>query len=273
MNTNGLNKLVLASLLQMAFLNLLTTPATADTAPRSEALAQAIEAHGGLETWQSYGRLDYATRDFPLGAKAPFDFTQSTDLQNRRHLTHGKDFTSGLNGEDAWAVPNVETLGIPPRFFESGNFYFIAMPFVFADPGVQSRDLGNKTFQGRAYDLVAISYPQGIGDTPEDDYILYIDAETHRLHMIDFVPTSAEVNGDTPIEELPRKALVFNQWQDAGGLLVPSKLTFYGWADGELQGDGNTYYVKDVTFSQAVPDASIFAAPGKPVIHGTKHAD
>ena len=139
MNTNGLNKLVLASLLQMAFLNLVIAPAVADPAARSEALAQAIEAHGGLSTWRSYARYDYHTVDFPLGANAPFDFTQTTDLRSRRHLTQGGGFTAGLNEHKAWAQPSVEALGLPPAFFESDNFYFIAMPFVFADPGVIAR--------------------------------------------------------------------------------------------------------------------------------------
>ncbi len=270
MNNLNRNTLVLTALIQTVLWGGTPAPALADQAsdpgaPKSQALNEALKAHGGITTWQSYAQLNYATRDFPLGANAPFNFTQTTDLRSRKHLTRGKDFTSGKNEHDAWALPNTDALGLPPSFFESGNFYFIAMPFVFADPGVISRDLGTKTFQDRQYDLVAISYPAGIGDTPEDDYILYIDAQTHRLYMIDFVPTSAEVNGNTPIEELPRKALVFDQWQQADGLLVPSKLTFYGWADGQLQGDGNTYFIHDVAFSETRPDATQFTR--------TAHAD
>ncbi len=271
---NHLKTLILTSLIQAAFWAGPSSTAFADQAGQtSQALNAAIQAHGGLATWQSYARLDYATRDFPLGANAPFNFTQTTDLHNRHHLTQGNGFTSGKNQHTAWALPNTEALGLPPAFFESGNFYFIAMPFVFADPGVIARDLGTKTFMDRQYDLVAIAYPAGIGETPEDDYILYIDSQTHRLHMIDFIPTSAEVNGDTPIEDLPRKALVFDNWQQADGLLVPSQLTFYGWADGQLQGDGNTYFIHDVSFSKTPPKPSIFAAENSRVINATSHTD
>jgi hypothetical protein len=260
-----LNTLVLASALQAALLSGPTPNAMADDATgpggtQSQALNEAIEAHGGLATWRSYAQMDYATRDFPLGANAPFNFTQTTDLNNRRHLTRGEGFTSGLNEHRAWAAPNVEALGLPPAFFESGNFYFIAMPFVFADPGVIARDLEPITFQGKDYDRVAISYQTGIGSTPEDDYVLYIETGTRRLRMIDFVPTSAEVNGDTPKNELPRKALIFDDWQRADGLMIPGRATFYGWADGKLQGDGNTYYIHDVSFSKDAPNASVFAA-------------
>lgn len=263
MNILKLNNLVLASALQAALLGGASSAALAgdgadsiDT--QSQALSEAIEAHGGLDTWRSYARMDYATRDFPLGTNAPFNFTQTTDLNNRRHLTRGEGFTAGKNEHGAWAHPNTEALGIPPAFFESGNFYFIAMPFVFADPGVVTRDLEPVTFQGKDYERVAVTYGIGIGHTPEDDYVLYIDAKTKRLKMIDFVPTSAEVNGDTPKHELPRKALVFDDWQKADGLLIPGKATFYGWADGQLQGDGNTYYIHDVRFSKRAPKQALF---------------
>ncbi len=278
MNKFNLHTLVLISLIQTALFNGSFPTAIADqptetAAPSSHALAAALKAHGGLTTWQSYARIDYATKNFPLGTSAPFNFIQTTDLNNRHHLTQGKNFTAGKNNRTAWALPNTQALGLPPAFFESGNFYFIAMPFVFADPGVIATDLGTKTFMGREYDLVAIAYPPGIGDTPEDDYILYIDSQTHRLHMIDFIPTSAEVNGDTPIKDLPRKALVFDNWQQADGLLVPSQLTFYDWADGQFQNDGNTYFIHDVKFSQTPPKPSIFTAQHSRVINATAHAE
>jgi hypothetical protein len=273
MKTQKLTLLVLASLLQVASWHTLTPSAAADEPTRSKALSAALQAHGGLDTWRSHARMDYTTIDFPLGAKAPFNFTQTTDLRSRTHLTRGEGFTAGKNEHGGWALPDNDALGLPPAFFESGNFYFTAMPFVFADPGVITRDIGQTTFQDKTYDLVAVTYPAGIGDTPEDDYILYIDAETHRLRMIDFVPTSAEVNGDTPRRDLPRKALVFNDWQHAGGLLVPSRLTFYGWADGQLQGDGNTYTIQDVTFSSTPPRPYIFTAQHSRIIPPTEYTE
>ncbi len=267
MNTRKLNNLVLAAALQAATLTGLATTASAGEgnvaleplqATQSQALNEAIQAHGGIKRWRSYGRMDYRTSDFPLGANAPFDFTQTTDLHNRRHVTTGEGFTAGKNDREAWAYPNVQALGIPPAFFESGNFYFITMPFVFADPGAIARDLDPIRFDGKDYDRVAISYESGIGSTPEDDYVLYIEQDTHRLRMIDFVPTSAEINGDTPKDQLPRKALVFEDWQDADGLLIPSRATFYGWADGQLQGDGNSYTIDNVSFTKLAPNPAVF---------------
>ena len=273
-----LSTLVLASLLQTAVFTgvqnrVVAGEAQPAQAPQASALAEAIEAHGGLDTWRSYARMDYATKDFPLGANAPFDFTQTTDLKNRRHVTRGEGFVSGKNEGGAWALPSVEALGLPPAFFESGNFYFIAMPFVFADPGVVTRDIESLEFQGKTYDRVAVSYPKGVGDTPEDDYILYIDSQTHRLKMIDFVPTSAEVNGDTPLNEIPRKALVFDTWDRYDGLLIPSQATFYGWADGELQGEGNTYKIHDVKFTKTAPVADLFEAKHSRVVQGAAHVE
>ena len=275
---NNLTKLVLISLIQTAVFQghaaaVFAEQPTPHNAITSTALDAALKAHGGLTTWQSYSRMDYTTTDFPLGANAPFDFSQTTDLRNRHHFTQGKNFTAGKNQHNAWAFPNNDALGLPPAFFESGNFYFIAMPFVFADPGVITQDLGQTTFQNKTYNLVSVTYPEGLGDTPEDDYILYIDAQTHRLKMIDFIPTSAEVNGDTPIQDLPRKALVFDNWKRYDGLLIPTKATFYDWADGQFQNEGNTYSIHDVNFSKTPPKPSLFTAQHSRVIQGTAHAE
>lgn len=275
---NKLNTLALAALVQAASLTDLTHSVQAEEArptqaPRAQALTDALQAHGGLKKWRSYARMDYATTDFPLGANAPFDFTQTTDLNNRRHVSRGDGFVSGKNEDGAWVLPNTEALGLPPAFFEEGNFYFVAMPFVFADPGTISRDIGPIEFQGKTYDRVAVTYPDHIGETPEDDYILYIDQASRRLKMIDFVPTSAEINGDTPLNEIPRKALVFDSWERSDGLLVPSKATFYSWADGQLQGEGNSYTIHDVRFSKRAPKPDLFTAQHSPVLQGTAHAE
>jgi hypothetical protein len=252
-------------------------PATAASPERAAAgralLDRTIAAHGGLETWRSYRRLDYAVRDFPLGANAPFDYEETVALGPRHYRADGDGYAAGFDGREAWVTPEVAALGLPPRFFLSGNFYFVAMPFVFADPGIDLAALEPAELGGRRYERVAVSYGAGVGDSDADDYILYLDPATHRLHMIDFRPTSNSIRGDTPVEELPRKVLVFDEWQRASGLLVPARATFRTLENGRLGEDGASYSVTDVRFAVHAPSPALFAAPDDAVLDRSHLAD
>ena len=85
----------------------------------------------------------------------------------------------------------------------------VLMPFVFADPGAHVRSVGERYYDGQTYDAIAVGFDHGVGDTSDDDYILYIEKDTHRLRLIDFAVTYSAMRGDTPIDELPRRSLEF----------------------------------------------------------------
>lgn len=246
-------------------------PASADQAQPTPAqlegqrlLNRTLDAHGGLERFRSFGSLRYHTRNLPYGAGGlTFDHTADLVVRNHRMEGTGKagPFIAAANGEQGWTT-NAESIGIEPRWITHGNSYFIMMPFVFADPGANVRSIGARTFNGETYDAVAISYGQGVGDTAEDDYILYLDRETHRLRLIDFAVTYKKIRGDTPINQVPRFSLAFNAYAEVDGLLVPSELRFALWTRTETGGvqneQGADYTVSNADFDQAQPDASLF---------------
>lgn len=227
-------------------------------------LDRTIEAHGGLERFRSYGTMRYHTKNLPYGA-GRLTFDHVADLVARHHRMDGDSprgaFIAAANATQGWTT-NAEALGITPRWITHGNSYFVMMPFVFADPGITVTAVGQRTFAGQTFDAVSIRYGQGVGDTAEDDYVLYLDRQTHRLRLIDFAVTHKAIRGDTPIDQVPRFSLEFVEWQRADGLLVPSRLHFAVYSrtadGGGRANEGARYTVSGVRFARARPDAALF---------------
>jgi len=232
-----------------------------------EILAKALEAHGGIERFRTFGTLTYHTDGLPYSAAAPLNFDHTADLVVRHHRMEGDSakgpFIAGSTDTQAWTT-DTETLGIPPRWVNHGNSYFVLMPFVFADPGIHVRSLGERIFDGQTFDVIAIRYDRNIGDTSDDDYILYIDQTTHCLRLIDFSVTYGPMRGDTPIDQLPRRSLEFVEWQEVNGLSIPKVLRYGPWeqtADGgEQKDEGVRYTISNPNFDKDRPDASLFNA-------------
>ncbi len=97
-------------------------------------------------------------------------------------------------------------------------FYFFGMPFVFADPGAVHEFLGRKSFQGREYDAVRVTFQKGTGDTPDDFYLLNIDLGSGRLKLASYIVTFPALRKGKPIEDLEQHAIVFQEWQTEDGL-------------------------------------------------------
>jgi len=221
-------------------------------------LAKTYQEHGGLEKWQEQNSMTYTMIGFPLSPQVAKPNKSNVDLRNRYNRIEGEGFTVGFNGEIAWSVPGPEAVGLKPRFFSLGSFYFVGMPFVFADEGVVLIDAGEANFQGKTYRLVKVGYKTGTGYTSKDDFNLLIDRETNKLSVIN--------HSVTELPDVERVTWVFDEWQDVNGILIPSKLTFYpGWNPDD-PGKGSTYTIENVKFSNVVPDKSIYEAPDNAVI-------
>jgi len=224
-------------------------------------LEEALKAHGGVDTWRQYRKITFHLREWPLGKQAPLNDRHVADLKNRHQYVEGESYSAGYNGTVAWATPSIDSVGLPPIFYTMGSFYFQAMPFVWADPGVNARLIGTRTYERKRYDAVRITYDEGVGVSDEDDYVAFFHPETHELRLIHFVPTYVGFRGNTPIEEVTRRALVFEQHQRVGGLLLPARATFYVWKNGTTQGEGATYRIEDVSLSKEPTEAELFDPP------------
>ncbi|MBA3651142.1 MAG: hypothetical protein H0W66_06620 [Chthoniobacterales bacterium] len=229
-------------------------------------LDRALEAHGGVAKWKSYGSVEFdLSWDSPKGTKKDH---QLFNLRSREGLITGENYSLGASNGEVWIKPDPTALGgTPPRFYMWTPFYFFGMPFVFADPGAIQESLGTKSFQGREYDATRITFKKGTGDSSDDFYVAYVDRLSGQLKLVSYVVTYPMMRKGKPIEELEQHAIVFQDWQEADGLKVPKSAPFYVWKNENIEGDAiATLEFSNVHFSEKAPDASKFAMPEDAVI-------
>ncbi len=224
-------------------------------------LEESYDAHGGLTTFKEFGTLEY-DHEMEITEVVKLKDHQLIDLHSRNVLITGDTYKLGFDGQEAWIAPNMAALGLPPRFYSSTPFYFFGVPLLFADPGANIESLGTKELDGKEYNVVKISYNPGIGDTPDDNYVAYLDKETNRLKILHYIVTYPPLMQGKSIEELERHAAVYQQWQEVNGLIVPQKIVFFEWSDDKL-GDKivGSMTFENVSFKKKSPDQASFQKP------------
>ena len=246
----------LVTLSIVAFIAGCVIPASpsAPTSRPASPLAATFAAHGGLATWNAQRGMTYELDGFPLSPQVAKPNTSTVDLRTRQNRIVGEEFTVGFDGRNAWSTPTKDAAGLPTRFFTLGSFYFIGMPFVFADPGVYVETDGTQEFRGKTYLAYRVTFANEVGHTAEDSYQLFVDPDTDRLHMIH--------HSVTELDRSLRVVWVFDEYQEVDGLLIARKLTYYpAWNDGDLEGDGAVTIIRDLDFSTDAPDPSLYAVP------------
>lgn len=197
-------------------------------------LAKALDAHGGLERWQEMQTMGYTLLKGDVKEK------HQIDLPSRKVRIMTDDWTLGYDGEEVWVTPDLAAFGKgSPRFYHNLIFYFFALPYVAADPGINYEVLADKTIEGRIYDAVKISFNAGVGDAPDDYYILHFDKETHLMHLLLYTVTYYSKEKSEKYN-----AIIYDEWIDVKGLKLPASFKGYKYENGEL---GDQRYARSFT--------------------------
>lgn len=228
-------------------------------------LQQALEAHGGLAAWQQFGTMSYQLSG-TLGGETREE-KQLIDLRTRQVRVKGPTYQLGLNDQNQlWVSPNKAAFGkMSARFYHNLYFYFFAIPFVLADEGTKYEDLGTQTVAGKSYRALKVTYEDGRGDSSGDAYIAHFNPETYRLELVLYTVTFFE-----PGKEATYNALLYPEWQQVNGLLLPTRMEGHKFADnqiGELRYQGT---FSQVELTAAQPQASLFAMPKEAEVDSLK---
>ncbi len=157
--------------------------------PAGKLVWDAIQTQGGLEPWFSNGLFHFRFAYKPKGRDAT-DTYQLIDTYSalaRHEVAPRRTTAFGWDGSKAWVFPADAEVGTNPRFWALTPYYFVGIPFVLADPGVNFERLEDAEFEGETYDLVKATFDAGTGDAPGDYYILYLDKEDRRVRAIRYV--------------------------------------------------------------------------------------
>jgi hypothetical protein len=250
-------------LVLLALLALPAPSAWAATGPdESLALVDAmVEAHGGMEAWASAPTVTF-TDEFRSGEATEGQPMRVTVEQGPRRAyidLPGTDMRMAWDGERAWSeswqVP------MPPRFVALLDYYFLNLPWMATDPGVILSEVGSGTLPGddTEYRTVEMNFDPGTGDTPDDYYLLYIHPETHRLAATEYTVTYNSLLPEG-MDSTPVHLLVYDEWTEVDGLLVPTAYTIY---EGEAVYASNV--IRDWSFDEPF-DASRMEMPDGAVV-------
>lgn len=230
------------------------SPAFAQTQEMPESATAVMEAHGGMDLWKSLGGLVFQKGD---GEEAE---THITNLWDRRIRVENSKYTIGFDGTDVWVSPADAEMRGSARFYHNLYFYFYAMPFVLGDPGIYYEEVPDLELMGKTYGGVKISYAPNVGDSPDDNYILYYDKATHQMEWLMYTVT---YRGGGPSDKY--SLIKYGDWQDVptGGASVrlPKSITWYNYEDGVVGDARGGAEFPMVSVSAEPPLDSRFARP------------
>ena len=209
-----------------------------------------LKAQGGLEKWKSYGTLHFSEI-------TETDTTKYTvDLKNRNELIEKEGhYKVGFTDEEINIYPNKDSFpNENPRFMHNLRFYFLAIQFVTADPGAIQTALPPAELNGKMYNRVKITFGDGVGVAPKDQYILWYDQSDNMLSLINYSVTYFDkANAEK------YNAIGYRNWVGVGGLKFPTEMIGYKWENDAL---GEIRYRRkfgDISISKDRPNPSIFS--------------
>ncbi|WP_034258911.1 DUF6503 family protein [Altibacter lentus] len=236
-----------------------TTPmeeTVGDTTNHPQVLAAVFEAHGGFDRWQQMNNLCFEME----GASGTE--THTISLNNRYVKVETKAWTIGYDGNDVWLLENKDdAYKGNARFYHNLMFYFYAMPFVLGDEGIEYTQMEPTTLDGVSYGTLKIGYEAGVGDSPDDEYILYYHPETYKMTWLAYTVTYGEGEKSDDWHFIK-----YDDWQTVNGIVLPKKLTWYNVENGKPTDERSDITFDKVTLTETNLEASVFEKPDKAVI-------
>ncbi len=229
----------------------------------------AIEAHGGLTNWFSKGPISFHFDYRPLDGGMRRNSYQVVDQWSVRavhEVAANRTVRYGWDGRQAWTFPDTANVGVNPRFWSTTPFYFIGLPFVLADEGVLLELLGQKEFDGVVYDLIKATYESGVGDAPDDFYVIYINPETKLMGGLRYIVSYPGFFPDGG--HLPEKFMELKDFQTVDGITIPTGYNTHWFKEDQPAEHITTIDVTEVAFLPEILDSYFLMPPGSKVQEG-----
>lgn len=227
------------------------TPKETEKPKYPESLLKVFDAHGGLDTWK-----EMRTLEFSMEKSDGFEIT-TTDLKERYSLVEMPKHTIGFDGENVWlkSSSKLKYEG-NPKFYYNLMFYFYAMPFILADDGIVYSDADDLTIEGKNYPGIRISYEGGVGESPEDEYVLYYDSDTNKMEWLGYTVTYF-----TKEKAKEWHFIKYSDWQEVDGLLLPETMTWHNVENNLPTTPKKTQKFNNISLSRDKMDIRMYMMP------------
>jgi len=166
-----------------------------------------IETVGGKADFHQLKNVNY---DYEyINTKAPMTLKSHETYifhKERSHAAYsintvtapdGQKVTEGFDGKEAWItldgkLSEDEQANNFARFMRKTNYYWFTMYFKLLDEGVNHEYLGSKKVNGKDYDMIKVTFGDGIGDA-QDIYVLFINKATKLVDQFLFTVMSFQM--------------------------------------------------------------------------------
>jgi len=255
-----LNREFVTRALAFLALSLTTLHVSAQSLPAASAeeIAARVFATAAGDAWEKARFISFAfafERDGKLVSSIPQSFDRFTgDYRVAGKNREGIPYTviMNVNTRQGRAWLDGKEVAEPKALLESGygrfinDTYWLLMPLKLRDPGSHLEVAETKTDEcGRTYDILRISFDQGVGLTAGDQYWMWVNRDTNLIDRWEM-----KLQGSKP--EDPKRSFLFKRLQRSGGILLPTSKES---ADGTSKVLLNDFFVSD-----KVP-AGAFAPP------------
>ncbi len=161
------------------------------------------------------------------------------------------------NGEKVFLCPK-EANEKGARFDMFTWTYFFGFPYKLGDPGTKWELQNPKPLDGVEHQTARLTFEKGIGDAPDDWYVLYSDNQ-NVLQAAAYIVTFGSA-GDTSKAEADPHAIRYKDFVTIDGIPFATKWDFYGWTetDGMTTKIGEAT-ITDITFLEE--EGNIFETP------------
>ncbi|MEQ8471219.1 MAG: DUF6503 family protein [Marinoscillum sp.] len=170
-----------------------------------------FDAHGGYAVWEQMQAIRLVLEDE----------VHLISLKDRKILITNPEKQIGFDGEKVWVSPGTADAS-GAHFYYNLYFYFFGMPFVLGDPGINYELLPSRELLGKEYTGIKASFESGVGNSSEDNYILWVDPETYKVEWLMYTVTYQ--TGESSDQY---NLIRYSDWVDRKGLIVPQKLQWH----------------------------------------------
>ncbi len=93
---------------------------------------------------------------------------------------------------------------------------------LLKEDGIKYTDADPLVFEGKSYPGIKISYEAGVGESPDDEYVMYYDSETNKMTWLAYTVTYF-----SKAKSEKWSFIHYSDWQEVEGLLMPKTLSWY----------------------------------------------
>lgn len=108
--------------------------------------------------------------------------------------------------------------------------YFFLFPYKLSDPGTIWTAYENTEKNHEKYLTEKLTFESGIGDAPDDWYVVYVDKATNLIEKAAYIVTA---NGNKEEAEKNPHAIQYLEYKEIEGIPISTKWIYWEWKEGE----------------------------------------